>query len=477
MHDVRHNQRPSTGPEDAAGVPAFRSRPRWIKVAASVAASAAVVGVGVAVARAVRHWFIKPAPDGLIETVCIRRASLDVGAEVLPKATITEDLDVSTYEVTVDAYLACVRAGACESTQSNPLHGGEERRALCNETIPARGRHPINCVTLENARAFCGWVGMRVPTDVEWDYLACGNDGRPFPWGYTHPKDGALANRPLLPGESGDPPKGTMPVGSYPNGKGWAGLFDLGGNVSEWTVTAACGTKNCREESPWYIKGGSWVSASDLACGSRASYSMGSDDAGVRCVRTTQAHAGCLDPPMGPLGPSNVHFAAAGPVVQVPGGDFDMGSDLEELSRPVAVRSIESHRQADGVIALSRSGYQGDASESPFAQLLRLGGRFDEIAVRIDVAFPPGDWPLGSRVDVSGEDSPAKMIAGRFGIDNRGNRRELHELRHPLGHIRYPPGNPSPRLVDLHQNRPKHLGIIGALIEPREIRRHDSARR
>src|SRR3954468_17721790 len=77
-------------------------------------------------------------------------------------------------EVTVAEYRKCVAAGGCTST---PI------KAYCNESITNHDNHPINCLTWNQANAFCLWAGARLPTEREWEYAARGTDGRRYPWG------------------------------------------------------------------------------------------------------------------------------------------------------------------------------------------------------------------------------------------------------------------------------------------------------
>jgi sulfatase modifying factor 1 len=107
-------------------------------------------------------------------------------------------------------------------------------------TIDGRLDHPVVQVAFEDAEAYAAWAGRDLPAEAEWE-LACrgGLDGLAFPWGDEAVPDGTyLANfwQGDFPWRNSaeDGFAGTAPVGSFPaNG---FGLFDLGGNVWEWTV-------------------------------------------------------------------------------------------------------------------------------------------------------------------------------------------------------------------------------------------------
>jgi sulfatase modifying factor 1 len=113
-----------------------------------------------------------------------------------------------------------------------------------------------------NARS--PWPGFRLPTEAEWEY-AC-RAGGAAAYGATDTIDRAHANY--------DGP-GTMPVGSFP-ANGW-GLFDLSGNVWEWTSDDYApypdGTAPDRagySADRKVIRGGSWRFGADSArCGLR----------------------------------------------------------------------------------------------------------------------------------------------------------------------------------------------------------------
>jgi hypothetical protein len=89
---------------------------------------------------------------------------------------------MDTTEVTVEAYDACVVDGACSPADS---FGPSGWSLFCNTNNPQdRSQHPINCVELAQAAAYCEAAGGRLPTEAEWEWAArSGDEGRTFPWG------------------------------------------------------------------------------------------------------------------------------------------------------------------------------------------------------------------------------------------------------------------------------------------------------
>ena len=184
--------------------------------------------------------------------------------------------------------------------------------------------YPVVGVSWKQATAFCWWrtamiyaslVGnypnpYRLPNEAEWEYAARGGlESELYPWGgpYATNKEGCyLANfKPQRGKYELDGGVYTMPVGSYePNDYG---LYDMAGNVSEWTSNTFDEnsysqyhdlepnyTTNSKGSDPAVFKrkvvrGGSWKDISYfLQCGTRMYEYQDSTKSyiGFRCVRS-----------------------------------------------------------------------------------------------------------------------------------------------------------------------------------------------
>ncbi len=88
--------------------------------------------------------------------------------------------------------------------------------------------HPVTGVSWAEAAACAKWAGKRLPTTVEWTAAYRGPEGRAFPWGQHYD---AEACHCAAHGATGTIPGGTRPRNRTPEG-----VYDLLGNVWEWTA-------------------------------------------------------------------------------------------------------------------------------------------------------------------------------------------------------------------------------------------------
>lgn len=172
---------------------------------------------------------------------------------------------IEATEVTVAAYTECVDAGGC----SEPTSG-----APCSYGNALAAQHPINCVTWQQAVDYCTWKGRRLPSEAEWEFAARSNSGRLFPWGSAVATCEFAHMFQMMSEQStfGCDTNDTAPVGSYPTGSSAFGLFDMAGNVEEWTAdwygetwyaeSPAADPSGPSEGTLRVVRGGDWYDAS-----------------------------------------------------------------------------------------------------------------------------------------------------------------------------------------------------------------------
>lgn len=143
--------------------------------------------------------------------------------------------EIDKFEVTTVQFLKFVLA-----TNRPPLidwqyDGGNFQETMVN--------HPVMHVSWFDADAYCKWAGKRLPTSAEWEKAARGEDGRIYPWG-NEPAGLSRANfgRTGLSGPVRDRPERLLlyppiiSVDKYENAVSPYGVFQMAGNVAEWTA-------------------------------------------------------------------------------------------------------------------------------------------------------------------------------------------------------------------------------------------------
>ncbi len=159
-----------------------------------------------------------------VKMIDVPAGNFDIGEDSFekkhPKRSVAlPAFSIDATDVTVADYAECVSAKAC----TLPRHDS----AICNGESKEEGRRAVNCVDLRQARAFCGWVGKRLPSEEEWEAAArsgseetlrdtwpCGDSGSPLVCDVDEPHTVASDKSPL-------------------------GIIGMAGNVSEWTATPA----------------------------------------------------------------------------------------------------------------------------------------------------------------------------------------------------------------------------------------------
>jgi iron(II)-dependent oxidoreductase len=166
-------------------------------------------------------------------------------------------------------------------------YGVSKRRpkSLCD-------RCPVINVSWYEVESYCKKAGKRLPTEFEWEKTARGPEGLAYVWGNQF--------RPGLANVKSDSDKHpfTASIGSFSFDKSPYGVFDLAGNVAEWTSS--------RYESGYYatmprsnpkgpdggdfrvFRGGSWESRKEKTLATTRDWSFPEEryeSVGFRCVK------------------------------------------------------------------------------------------------------------------------------------------------------------------------------------------------
>jgi len=172
---------------------------------------------------------------------------------------------IDRYEVTNTQYRLFVET----TKRTAPEHWA------AGEIPEGKEKHPVVNVSLQDALAYCEWVGKRLPTEAEWEKACRGSDAREYPWGEL------IGSTRCNCHELGI--NGTTAVDQYPKGQSPFGVWDMVGNVWEWTTDWYD-----NRESMKVVRGGSYnLSSGNLRCTVR--YGIRPDRAraycGFRCAR------------------------------------------------------------------------------------------------------------------------------------------------------------------------------------------------
>lgn len=180
---------------------------------------------------------------------------------------------IARTETTVAQWRACEAAGGCPA----------KPRVRWPE--PAM---PMTDVTAAEAEAYAAWLSRatgrpyRLPTEAEWEFAAKAGTTTAFPWGDAMEPGRAVCQHCDPRFDHRPAPVATMAPNPW-------GLFDMNGNVWEWT--ADCWAADCRER---VMRGGSWYfvpAQSRSTARARQAAESWSYDVGFRVVTSSPRSA------------------------------------------------------------------------------------------------------------------------------------------------------------------------------------------
>jgi len=164
-------------------------------------------------------------------------------ARPLHKEIVPKPFEIGKYEVTAKEF--------CDFLNDYKSHGIDVKSYVRHfdnmSTVIRRGDlymprpgfeyAPALHVQLEGARQYCRWLSeetgdtYRLPSEIEWEYVARGSEGRTYPWGESSPLGKAFLFVHYMKYTKG--PR-VLRVGLFPEGATPEGVHDMIGDATEW---------------------------------------------------------------------------------------------------------------------------------------------------------------------------------------------------------------------------------------------------
>lgn len=127
-----------------------------------------------------------------------------------------------------------------------------------------KGEYPLILVNFPESEGMCKQAGKRLCSENEWTFACEGEDALPYPYGYDRDKDACVTDKPWRPFDPDAYYKGKgavvpeldklwqgLPSGAQPKCRSVFGVYDMTGNVDEWTSSSVGGRRSI-------LKGGYW---------------------------------------------------------------------------------------------------------------------------------------------------------------------------------------------------------------------------
>ncbi|MFO0673308.1 MAG: SUMF1/EgtB/PvdO family nonheme iron enzyme [Polyangiaceae bacterium] len=129
-----------------------------------------------------------------------------------------------------------------------------------------KGEYPYVLMDWHEAGAVCKGQGKRLCSEDEWTFACEGEEALPYPYGYVRDVEACITDKPWRPfqgswavfGRGSEPTKRELdrlwqglPSGAQPKCRSPFGVYDMVGNVDEWTRSTKPGRQSI-------LKGGYW---------------------------------------------------------------------------------------------------------------------------------------------------------------------------------------------------------------------------
>ncbi|GAB4546842.1 MAG: hypothetical protein OHK0023_07120 [Anaerolineae bacterium] len=215
----------------------------------------------------------------------IQRTFDGVPMLLVPKGCFKMGSDSSGVPEEAPAHLACVdRAFWMDKYEVTNAQFNRFSGLASRKSSNPHDNHPREQITLLEARAFCQLRGARLPSELEWEYAARGPDSLLYPWGNDFITENIFYDTH------------SHVVGQRVQNVSWVGVYDLLGNVWEWTDSklyaypyqAWDGRENTSYSTDrQVIRGSSWVNDNTMRATARgqAFPDRAYPNVGFRCVR------------------------------------------------------------------------------------------------------------------------------------------------------------------------------------------------